>query len=332
MSARLEDLIRTLLRRKGAITNRQVVDRARVSRQAVHRALAAMVTRGELAIEGAGRSVRYRFARPAPITIRRATAGLAEDAVWSELAPRLGDLPPATRGILQYAFTEMLNNAIEHSGSPTVDLDLSAAGDRVGFDVVDEGVGLFEKVRRGFELASPLEAVAELTKGKVTTDPSRHTGEGIFFVSRVADRFEAESGTVRWIVDGVRDDMTVATVPERRGTRIRFEIARDTAKDLASLFERYTTDLAFDRTRFRVKLFELGTEFVSRSEARRLLRGLERFREVVLDFDRVELVGQGFADEVFRVWAGQHPETRLAPERMAPAVAFMVERARSGDT
>ena len=39
--------------------------------------------------------------------------------------------------------------------------------------------------------------------------------------------------------------------------------------------------------------------------------GLERFREVVLDFAGVDAIGQGFADEVFRVWARAHAGTRL---------------------
>jgi len=69
---------------------------------------------------------------------------------------------------------------------------------------------------------------------------------------------------------------------------------------------------------------------VSRSQARRLVSGLERFREVVLDFRGVELVGQGFADEVFRVWARQHLEVALIPIAMSPPVAFMVERAMQG--
>ena len=49
---------------------------------------------------------------------------------------------------------------------------------------------------------------------------------------------------------------------------------------------------------------------------------------MILDFTGVEGVGQGFADEVFRVWAKQHLETRLNPENMTEPVAFMVERAR----
>ena len=69
---------------------------------------------------------------------------------------------------------------------------------------------------------------------------------------------------------------------------------------------------------------------MSRSEAGRLVSGLERFREVVIDFGGVELVGQGFADEVFRVWAKDHPDVALIPTAMSEVVAFMVERAIRG--
>lgn len=80
-------------------------------------------------------------------------------------------------------------------------------------------------------------------------------------------------------------------------------------------------------TRTVVKLFGLGRDFVARSEARRLLHGLEVFREVVVDFDGVRGIGQGFADEIFRVFGREHPEVRLVPVNMNEAVQFFVERA-----
>jgi len=77
----------------------------------------------------------------------------------------------------------------------------------------------------------------------------------------------------------------------------------------------------------RVKLFEHGSSFVTRSEAKRLLGGLEGFAEVEFDFDKVESVGQGFTDEVFRVWAKQHPEVRVMPTKMNDGVALIIGRA-----
>ena len=40
----------------------------------------------------------------------------------------------------------------------------------------------------------------------------------------------------------------------------------------------------------------------------------------------LERVGRGFVDRVFRGWALQHPDVRLVPEGMNPAVEFMVRR------
>lgn len=36
----------------------------------------------------------------------------------------------------------------------------------------------------------PSHAILELSKGKFTSDPARHSGEGIFFTSRMCDKFE----------------------------------------------------------------------------------------------------------------------------------------------
>ena len=72
---------------------------------------------------------------------------------------------------------------------------------------------------------------------------------------------------------------------------------------------------------------------MSRSEAKKLLDGIERFRNVVLDFKGVEAVGQGFVDEMFRVWTSRHPNTRLHPINMMPPIAFIVEHGqRAGET
>jgi hypothetical protein len=100
-----------------------------------------------------------------------------------------------------------------------------------------------------------------------------------------------------------------------------------TTQSLAAVFEAYTDDdQRFTKTRTVVRLFGFGVRFVSRSEAKRLMRGLERFQEVTIDFTGVEEVGQGFVDEVLRVWPNQHPETAVEPTGMTGPVEFMVRR------
>lgn len=156
----------------------------------------------------------------------------------------------------------------------------------------------------------------------------RHTGEGIFFTSKVADVFVVESGDLAWRVDNERDDSALMQLsPPRAGTRVSFQARPAHCRSLRAIFDEYTNDFEFSHTRIIVKLFEYGVTFVSRSEAKRLMSNLERFEEVILDFHGVDGVGQSFADEVFHVWARHHPGVKLVPERMNEPVAYMVERA-----
>jgi anti-sigma regulatory factor (Ser/Thr protein kinase) len=304
-----------------------------ISRQAAHRHLAALVETGALRAEGLGRAARYRAAGSLPVTRRYPRGVIAEDRVWQELSSThsaIGSMSPAAHSVFHYGFTEMLNNAIEHSASKEVEVRFESIPRGLAFEIVDWGRGVFANLRKTLHLRSDLEALQELSKGKLTTLPEGHTGEGIFFTSKVADQFELESGSLRWLVDNVRGDVAVGQVPSRRGTRVRFEAGTKPRRKLAEVFDEYTRDFEFQKTRVVVKLFTLGTRFISRSEARRVLNGLERFREAVLDFRKVQEVGQGFADEVFRVWPVSHRGTKLSPVNMNKAVAFMVDRGRAG--
>jgi hypothetical protein len=67
---------------------------------------------------------------------------------------------------------------------------------------------------------------------------------------------------------------------------------------------------------------------MARSQAKRLIARLEKFAHVTLDFSGVEVAGQGFRDEVFRVFARSHPEITMEPVGMNDA-GFMVARARA---
>lgn len=256
--------------------------------------------------------------------------GVAEDEVWRRAREDL-QLPKGTEAakIMVYTFTEMLNNAIEHSGSETAVISFWISEAHWRFEIRDKGVGAFAKLEQGLNLKSEFEAVQELSKGKRTTDPLHHTGEGIFFTSKVVDLFRLVSSGVRWTVDNLRHDQALGTVPAAQGTTVQCQIDPHTDRVLANVFREFTRDHDFVRTRPVVKLFEIGTIFVSRSEARRLLDGLEDDFEIVeVDFAGVTDVGQGFIDELLRVWPTTHPGTTVIPINMNPAVEFMVRRGR----
>ena len=257
--------------------------------------------------------------------------GLAEHIVWLRVAEDLHlDRDSPAGKIMGYAFTEMLNNAIDHSASETATITWWVGADQWSFEVRDYGVGADPKLREGLHLASDFEAVQELSKGKRTTDRQRHTGEGIFFTSKAVDIFRLTSSGVRWTVDNLRYDTALGVVPESDGTSVVCQVDPQTDRSLAGIFREFSHDHAFVRTRPVVKLFEIGTTFVSRSEARRLLDGLEAdFDTVEVDFAGVADVGQGFVDEMLRVWPEAHPDKTVIPTNMNPAVQFMVERGLS---
>jgi DNA-binding transcriptional ArsR family regulator len=320
-----------ILRTRRTVQAGEVAEAAGISRQAVHRHMRALVESGKLVPEGEGRATRYRLASRTKPRFRYPCAVLAEDRVWDDAVARvstLSALPGATQEIVRFALTSMLANAITHSRSTEVEVLFALSDDTAAFEVIDEGVGIFARVREGLGLASDLEAVQELAKGKVATIADGHRGEGIYLSSRIAERFEIESGELRWIVDNTRSDYAITAAPVRAGSRVRFETSRSPRRTLHELLADAAGDGPFAKTQIAVKLFSIGVRFVSRAEARRLLFGLERFSEIVLDFSGVEGVGQGFVDEVFRAWTSKHSGTRLVPIGMSPPVAFMVERAR----
>ena len=66
-----------------------------------------------------------------------------------------------------------------------------------------------------------------------------------------------------------------------------------------------------------------------RPEAKRLLHNLDRFAEIDLDMKHVRYVGQGFADEVFRVFALRHPGIVIRALNSGKAVDAMIRHARA---
>lgn len=324
----MRDAIDDLIDANGRVTTGELAMALGVSRQAAHRQLAAAVAAGRLRAEGQARARRYLPSTP---RFRFDAAGLGEDRVLAHVRAALDagfrSLSDAEDRLLSYVFTEMVNNAIEHAHGQHVHVSLEIRAESVELVVGDDGIGAFASVQNGRGLASPLEAAAEITKGKVTTLPRQHSGEGIFFSSKAVDHFELSANGFVLVVDNSIDDLTIRAAPEHPGTLVRLQFARPLVRSLQAVFAAWTDEYEFTRTRTVVKLFGLGRDFVSRSEARRILQGLDSFREIVVDFQGVAGIGQGFADEVFRVWALQHPTIRLVPTQMVDEVRFFVERA-----
>ena len=103
-----------------------------------------------------------------------------------------------------------------------------------------------------------------------------------------------------------------------------------TERTTKEIFDEYTgDDFVFNKTKITVHLAKdyLGHDFVSRSLAKRILMNVEKFKIIVLDFENIDNIGQGFADEVFRVFKNKNPDITIVPANMNEEIEFMINRA-----
>ena len=300
-----------------------------LSRQAIHKHVQALVE--EKILEGPD-STRgsYALAVLAKRTKHYETADLEEHKVWyDDFLPLLRDLPENARGLLQYGLSEMVNNAIDHSASATATVVMRRTAREIQLAVADEGVGIFAKIKAAFSLDDERHAMLELSKGKLTTDPKNHTGQGIFFTSRMVERFVIKSGLFVFIHDEDSDVLFDVGDTPQPGTFVTMCLRLPTKRTVESVFNAYSAehdDYGFSRTTLFVKLAQYeGERLVSRSQAKRLLARMERFREVMLDFSGVETIGQAFADEIFRVFPSTHAGVSVTYRDATDAVRRMIQ-------
>ena len=306
-----------------------------ITPQAVYSHMQRLEREGRLKSTGTGKGKKYYLGdlREHKSQFLLA-ADLTEDGVWrNEFAFVFEGLPEKIVDICHYGFTEMVNNVLDHSGGKHVSISAIRDKEKIMISVIDDGEGIFRKIRRLCNLDDERQALFELSKGKLTTDPDNHTGEGIFFTSRVFDEFEIDSKGVKFRHDDLFEFEVILESEfseNEAGTAVYMLLKRDSTRDIQTIFDDYAgpDEFQFNKTVIPVRLAQYENEkLVSRSQAKRVLARIEKFKHVIFDFDGVSALGQAFADEIFRVYAKNHPDIVLVPVKMEPNVAKMVHRA-----
>ncbi|MBW4466483.1 MAG: DUF4325 domain-containing protein [Pegethrix bostrychoides GSE-TBD4-15B] len=309
-----------------------------ITRQAINKHMQRLVEQKAIVVKGSTKNRNY-YLHPLVEWMQKYQLAnkLEEDVVWdSDIKSLMVDLPDNVKDIWIYGFTEMLNNAIDHSSGTTVTVQLEKTAVDTQIIIHDDGEGIFKKIQRALQLHDERHAVLELAKGKLTTDPDRHSGQGIFFTSRMFDEFAILSGSVYFSHEfNKAEDWICERDGFQSGTTVFMKLNNNTSRTSKQVFDSFSSgdDYAFTKTVVPVRLAQYGDErLVSRSQAKRLLAGVDKFRVVVFDFSGVEAIGQAFADEVFRVFKKQHPEIQIMSINASKDVAQMISRAESVDT
>jgi biotin operon repressor len=322
-----------LIKKKKALSGVQLSESLGISRQAVNKHLKLLLQNGSLIKEGVTRGAVYKIAtaeKKITKTYKKSLflKGLEEDKIFQQIDISLNLsrlISPKAYEIARYSFTEMLNNAIDHSQSEKCQVEVVVDEFNFQFRIRDYGIGLFYSVYDKFKLPDENSAVGELLKGKTTTMQEKHTGEGIFFTSKVADKMFFRSKRIKLLFDNQKKDIFIEELKSIQGTEVFFSIKNRTRKkleDIFSIFAPEEFDYKFEKTRAMVKLFQ--KEYISRSEARRLYHGLDKFKVITLDFKGVKTIGQGFADELFRVFMQNYPEICINIVNLKPSLHTII--------
>ncbi|MCK5331903.1 MAG: DUF4325 domain-containing protein [Candidatus Marinimicrobia bacterium] len=330
----VKEYIKKILDQQESVTGKELLAGLGISRQALNKHIKELIENGLIYKIGVTRGVLYKKStgkqKQPSQQLRRnyEIMGLEEDRAYQEFDNLLGlsqVLSANVYSIFQYAFTEMLNNAIDHSISSRCSVEVGFDDYQVSFKIRDYGIGVFYSIYSNFDLKDESEAVGEILKGRSTTMAEKHSGEGIFFTSKVGDYVQFRSHSTLLKFDNGNQEIFLEKQKRIEGTEVCLRISRRSRRRLETIFQKFAPeefDFKFEKTQILVTLFE--DEFLSRSSAKRLLQGLDKYRVIILDFKKVRKIGQGFADEIFRVFKKSNPEIEIQVQNTSKPVDIMI--------
>ncbi|MBQ9736304.1 MAG: DUF4325 domain-containing protein [Clostridia bacterium] len=311
------------IEKKTPALSKCVADTFEIGQTTVHAYLNELI--GEGVIEKSGRGQYALVTRQYEHLLRRSHGELASDTYAFDecLKEHIADLPENAYKLWEHAFTEMANNVIDHSEAENMHVLVVRNYLSTTVLIMDDGVGIFDKIKNHFSLGSLDEAICELFKGKLTTDEANHSGEGIFFSSKMMDTFLIVSDGKIFATSKYNTEEIFTLTQYPSGTCVFMSLSNFTHRTVQEVYEGYATvDDGFTKTHIPLKnVFDAAP--VSRSQAKRVCYRLDKFKEVTLDFDDISWIGQGFAHQLFVVYARSHPETKLIPVNMNEAVTNM---------
>ncbi|MBX3318326.1 MAG: DUF4325 domain-containing protein [Nitrospira sp.] len=337
-SKEIQDFIIRNVEGHPADIGRMTAEKFGLSRVAIVNRLRSLVDAGLLTAEGKTKARRYELKILSDNKqVLQLVPGLTEDQVWlREVKPYLLGAPGNVLDICAHGVTEIFNNVIDHSASKTAEVLVFRDAAQITIRIRDYGVGIFHKIQQAFSLSDPQHAILELAKGKLTTDATKHTGEGIFFTSRMFDKFVIASGTLVFLrFRGTDDWLLESDEAPKDGTEVLMKIATSASHTAKEIFDQYRAEFdqfGFSKTHIPLVLLKYeGEQLISRSQAKRLMTRVDQFREVILDFKGITSIGQAFADEVFRIYRREHPSVNIYPVNMVPDVQGMIQRSIAGN-
>lgn len=330
---KIKNYILGLLKNKRKDYVRATVQSFNISKSSVYNYVKQMEKEGLIEKSGTSYTLRTRIYH----YFFKNDGTLSEDRIYNQFISQHINFRKNVNSVWAYAFTEMMNNAIEHSDAENISISIFQSCLDTQILIKDDGIGIFKKIQAFMkesknEDISLKECVSLLFAGKFTTAKHLHTGEGIFFTSHIMDDFIIYSDDNFF----TRNNFSSAQIEDsglhnllhvERGTVVTMTLSNNSKKSLAEVFNTFApVEEGFVKTTIPIShMFSVGNP-VSRSEARRLLECISTFNDIVIDFSGVEEIGQGFAHELFVLGKQKYPHINLKFINTDKAVEDMIKR------
>lgn len=272
---------------------------------------------------------------------------LEEDRIfYQDVLPFFRNISDNSGRIWNHSFTEIMNNAVEHAQSDEIICYITQNELNASVMIRDNGIGIFNKIveynknvlGRNIDID---DAILELFAGKFTTDSQNHSGEGIFFTSRLVDQFYIYSEGRIFSHDSYAYEKLLNIfenehgegydiLKKQKGTIVMMTLSNNSRRNMEEVLNSFSDpDRGFFRTQISLKSVVPNGDPVSRSQAKRLYSGFDKFEEVEIDFADVDTIGQAFTHELFIVFQRNHPQIKLIIKNANEKVENMIKRVKN---
>ncbi len=295
---------------------KMVVRKFGFSRQAALRHMYILVMDGKVTVNGKTKDRSYALKSLVDRSFSLSINGkIKEDQLFEDtIHPFLTEFDSNVQEICEYGFSEIMNNVISHSKGKNCTVSLLINVGTISVKIEDDGLGVFKNILDHFSFKNYHRSILELAKGKLTTDSLNHSGEGVFFVSRLFDYFRMDSSGLSWVHDARKNQWTVTKGKKKTGTSVLVELSPYSKNSINKTRKKFSSNgnLIFDCTCVPVVLSKFNSgHLFSRSQAKRLTKNLNQFKKIRFDFTGLNTIGHSFADEIFRVFQQKNPNQSI---------------------
>ena len=305
------------------------INRFGISRQAMHKHMKSLIDDKKVIAIGNTKGRYYKlnpsvnFTKNFPIT-----NDISAFIILNSILPNMTFLRNNIFEIFEFSIGALLNNVFDHSNANSIYFKLYINHRDSHFILSDDGIGIFNKIKTGLELANTRMAGLELAKGNITTDPTNHSGDELNAIIHLFDEVTIDSSgnSLKFFNDN--NEWLIQNSKQLHGTRIHLKIDTQSKRSCAKIFE-----LIFKKKHRHIsiplKLLELGDYKIinCRSQVKNLLRNIKNYKIIEFDFQKIDLIGPSFADALVRKTKEYNKYANIEWINTNPTVDLLMSRA-----